>query len=181
MMPDEHADPHDTFRWREEIATRQSETEKVVNGLAVSVSRMEQSITDIVGALKGLAQDQRIDRKPFQWSVAISFATLVLGIAGAFTTLTIIPLRDQLGQNTASVAAIAKSNQEAARWQGSIDGRWEERTNRLSTIEAMLIRMKDDFDKSQTSGAYTYGRIEAGLDLIRDVDVRGSRRFDTRP
>ena len=184
-MEDHHADPHDAVNWRREISDRQTETEKVVSSLAVTVSRIEQSITDLAGAVKGLASDQRIDRKPFQWSVAISFAGLVLMVAGSFSTLMLIPVRDQQQSNTAQIAALNKSDLDTAQWRGLVDGRFEERTKRLEALEqASKEDIQRHFDALR-NGSYVYGRQEAyegRLDRLSGrLDRLSQRTYEAKP
>lgn len=172
-----HADPHDAVSWRREISDRQLETEKIVSAQGNTLSRIEQAIIDLSGAVKNIAQDQRFDRKPFQWSVAISFAGLVLMVAGSFSTLMLVPVRDQQAANTLHIAALNHSDLETAKWQGIAEGKWEERTKRLDGLIANVTAITDALCDGERRGAYTYGRMESALETLRDVDMAGSRKW----
>jgi hypothetical protein len=159
--PTNHADPHDTFAWRREITERQSATDKVVGEIRVAVGMMQQSIVDVANSVKQISQDQRFDRKPFQWSVVISFATLVLMVAGGYATLMMVPIRDQQTANTVELARLRDADLQTAHWQGIQEGRFEERTARLEAMQADIERVHANLDRTINGAAYSFGRQEA--------------------
>ena len=180
-MESQHADPNDVVGWRKEISDRQFETEKVVNGLAVSVSRMEQSITDLAGAVRGLVQDQRSNKRDFPFATVISFAMLLLVAAGGYATLMMVPIRDQQASNTGAIAALQASDIATAKWQGIVEGREDERSKRLESLEAALKVA----EQQQISSAYAFGRQEAfegRLDKLSErMNALGQRAYDAKP
>ncbi len=169
------ADPHDAVNWRREISDRQTATDKVVGEIRVAVGMMQQSIVDVANAVKQISQDQRFDRKPFQWSVAISFATLILMIAGGFSTLMMVPIRDQQVANSLALSKLNESDLQIAHWRGVQDGRFEERTKRFEELAAAVHEAHANLKKSNSGSSYIFGRLEAFEGRMN----RLSERIDT--
>lgn len=185
-MPEEHhADPSNTVAWRNEISTRQLETEKIVSTQGNTLARIEQGMSDLANAVKSLAQDQRFDRKPFQWSVAISFATLVLGIAGAYTFLMMSPVRDQLLTNTARLVSLGEADLATARWQGLTEGQLVERNKRIAALEISSKENLAMHSVMEKNSSYTFGRMEAAEDrldhLTTLVEKLAQRTYESKP
>lgn len=160
-MSEEHADVNNAPLWRQEVSERLLTVERGFTEIKSDNAAIKQSLMDVVSAVKQLGADQRFDRKPFQWGVAISFAALVLGCAGAFTTLTITPIRDQQAANTAAIAILSHTDLENAKFQGQSEV-WREMARReIDTLWAHAQQAETDHLSVIKDQAYIFGRQEA--------------------
>jgi len=154
-MENQHVDPTNVIEWRTEISNRQLETEKIVNGLAISVSRMEQAIADLATSVRGMG------KKDFPFATVISFASLLLVLAGGYATLMMIPLRDQQSTNTASISSLQTSDLVTAKWQGRYEGLWEQREKRFDSLSDQVQQTHVIVERASVGSAYSFGRQEA--------------------
>ncbi|TSA40727.1 MAG: hypothetical protein D4R57_01545 [Verrucomicrobiales bacterium] len=176
-MSEDHADVNNAPLWRQEVSERLLTVERGFSEIKSDNAAIKQSLTDVIASIRQLGQDQRFDRKPFQWSVAIAFATLVLGIMGVATTLALVPIREQIASNTASLATLKEADISTAKWQGKYDGLWEERTKRLEDHLREFEQMHQKFYQNDKTDAYLFGRMESLQDVVRDIDMAGSRKW----
>jgi hypothetical protein len=174
----------DTNLWRTEINKRLSDTEIAIGDLKAGIATVQTSLGDVTNSIRTLAVDIRQTRKDFPFATVISFAMLVLVVAGGYATLMMTPIRDQQHSNTATIAILNEQSFTNAGKHGFLDGVLEERERRTADVNDALNRRiaalehdaivarKDNLENARINGV-----VEAALQTLRDIDMHGSRKW----
>ncbi len=176
-------------QWRSDVNTRLVHTDNAVGELKVGLAETQQGLRDLIGAVHGLRQDLgalfKDSKREFPFATVISFASLLLILAGGYATLMMVPLRDQQSNNTTAIARLAENDMQNAQWHGRFDGLWEERTKRLDNMLASFEELHKTVNKNERGDSFSFGRQEAyegRLDrLSQRLEKLGERTYQAKP
>ena len=167
--------------WKNRIDDKIAHTDVVVGELKVGQLSLERGLNSVNQNLQALAQEFRTAigamRKDFPLATVFSGMAVCLSGAVWIGNLMTTPLRDQQAVNTVAITSLQKSDLDTAHWQGRIDGLWEERTKWLEDLIATVNGIHQTIDRNERGDTYTLGRVDAMAEVVRDIDMAGSRKW----
>lgn len=180
---DQHHGTESIWKELSHVRSQQAKTDERLGALEGKVdtgfSAMQRSSDAMVRNIESLRADINSSQPKPNYGLAVTVVISMLAMFGGYSTLINYPVSKQTESNAQSISAIVESQKNTVYTTGAHEKQLEWHQTWLSFTEKQIDDVRAAIADLSERTSRTEGRHEMLVDRVKDIDDKGSRRWNS--